>query len=288
MTDTTIVAVPPAAPTASVMDWASILAGAAIAAALSFVLLTFGAAIGLSAVSPFSSSNPSAATISAAGAFWFLVVMIGSFALGGYFAARFRRVTHTAMTVDERTARDGAHGLAVWAVGILLGAWMAAAAAAGLGRTATAVTGHAAAMAAPAASAAAGAVTPDQLAAVTDGLLRADPRANNAPGGEDQRAGVTRILVSSALRGSVSEDEKTYLVRLVAARSGQNEDEARRRVDAAIAEAKQTAEKAKQAADKARKAAIIFAFLLAAASIVSAGAAYWAGTAGGEHRDGIA
>ncbi|BAT58776.1 hypothetical protein GJW-30_1_01303 [Variibacter gotjawalensis] len=294
MTDTTIVAVPPAAPsTASVMDWAAILSGAVVAAALSFVLFTFGAAIGLASVSPFSSNNPSATTISAAGAFWVLVVMIGSFTLGGYFAGRFRRVTHTALTLDERTARDGAHGLAMWAVGILVGAFIAASIASGAGRTAAAVTGHAAAMAAPAAGAgmrsAASQVSSDQLSAITDGLMRADPRAaNNAGTGEDARASVARIFAASAMRGSVSEDDKTYLVRVVAARSGVSEDEARKRVDAAIAEAKSAAESAKQAADKARKAAIILAFLIAAGSIIAAGAAYWAATAGGEHRDGVA
>lgn len=289
MTDTTIVAVPPAAPSVSIIDWASVLAGAAVAAALSFVLFTFGAAVGLASVSPFSYANPSATTLSAAGAFWILVVMIGSFTLGGYFAGRFRRVTNTALTVDERVARDGAHGLAMWAVGLLVGAFIAASVAAGVGRTAASVSGHAAAMAGPAAASAARAATPDQIAAISDGLMRADPRAaSNAGAGEDQRSAVARIFAASVARGQVSEDDKTYLVRLVAARSGQNEEEARRRVDAAIAEVRAYAESAKQAADKARKAAIILAFLIAAGSIVSAGAAYWAATTGGEHRDGIA
>ncbi|BAT61874.1 hypothetical protein GJW-30_1_04436 [Variibacter gotjawalensis] len=293
MTDTTIVAAEPSpAGNASVIDWAAIFAGAAVATALSFVLFTFGTAIGLASVSPYSGSNPSATTVSAAGAFWVLVVMIGSFALGGYFAGRFRRLTSTALTVDERTVRDGAHGLAVWAIGILVGAFLAASLASGIGRTASAVAGQAASAAAPAAGAAASAgasrVSGDQLSSIVDGMVRADPAAsNNAANSQDTTASISRILAASALRGNISEEDKTYLVRLVAARSGISEDDARRRVDAAVAQARAAAESAKQAADKARKAAVIIAFLLAAASIVSAGAAYWSGTLGGEHRDAL-
>ncbi len=292
MTDTTIVAVPPSQPV-SVLDWAAILAGAAVATALSLVLFAFGTAGGIASVSPYSYNNPSATTVSIAGAAFVLLVMIGSFIVGGYFAGRFRRVTNTAVSMDERVARDGAHGIAVWAVGMLIGVCIAASIASGVGRTAAAVTGQAASMAAPAAARAAGsaasAVGSDQVSAVVDGLVRADPRAaGGASNNEDQRSAITRILASSFLRGTVTEDDKTYLVRVAAARGGVNEEEARRKVDAAIAEVKAAAEAAKAAADKARKAAAILAFLLGAASIIAAGGAYWAATAGGEHRDGVA
>jgi hypothetical protein len=45
----------PAAPAvaASFVEWGAVLAGAALSAAISFVLLTFGTAIGLSATSPW-------------------------------------------------------------------------------------------------------------------------------------------------------------------------------------------------------------------------------------------
>jgi hypothetical protein len=46
-----------------------------------------------------------------------------------------------------------------------------------------------------------------------------------------------------------------------------------------------TIESAKDVANKARKAAAGLAFLLGALSILSAGAAYWAATAGGRERD---
>jgi hypothetical protein len=291
MTDTTIVAVPPSnSPT--VLDWAAIFAGAAIATALSLVLFAFGTAGGVASVSPYSYNNPSATTVSIVGTAFVLLVMIGSFIAGGYFAGRFRRTTGTAISLDERSARDGAHGLAVWAVAMLIGVAIAGSIASGVVRTAASVTGQAASMAAPAAGnaarSAASSISHDQVSAVLDGLMRADPRAPaGAANNEDQRSAVSRILASSFLRGTVTEDDKTYLIQVVAARAGVNEDEARKRVDAAIAQVKQAAETAKAAADKARKAAAILAFLIGAASIISAGGAYWAATAGGEHRDGL-
>ena len=48
------------APGSSFVEWGSVLAGAVLAAAISFVLLTFGAAIGLSATSPWPNSGASA------------------------------------------------------------------------------------------------------------------------------------------------------------------------------------------------------------------------------------
>jgi hypothetical protein len=47
----------------SFVEWGAVLAGAVLAAALSFVLLTFGTAIGLSAASPWPSSGLSAKVI---------------------------------------------------------------------------------------------------------------------------------------------------------------------------------------------------------------------------------
>ena len=48
---------PAVATTQSYVDWSAVTAGAVAALAVSFVLLTFGAAVGLSAVSPWTSSS---------------------------------------------------------------------------------------------------------------------------------------------------------------------------------------------------------------------------------------
>ena len=57
---------------ASFAEWGAVLAGAVLAAALSFVLLTFGAAIGLSATSPWPNSGLSVKVIASLALFWAL------------------------------------------------------------------------------------------------------------------------------------------------------------------------------------------------------------------------
>ena len=74
---------------ASYVEWGPIIAGAVLAAALSFVLLTFGTGIGLSLLSPYSSHSYGRAAASIA-ALWGLIVPIGSLLAGGYIAGRMR------------------------------------------------------------------------------------------------------------------------------------------------------------------------------------------------------
>jgi hypothetical protein len=106
-------------PISSYIEWAPIIAGAITAAALSFVLFTFGSAIGLTAVSPWSSSGLPAWTwlIAIIASLWVLLVQAGSYALCGYVAGRFRAPLGAA-SASERQFRDGAHGFVVWALGI--------------------------------------------------------------------------------------------------------------------------------------------------------------------------
>jgi hypothetical protein len=281
MTDTTIVAVPPATSSTPVIDWPAVIGGSAVAAALSFVLFAFGTSAGIAAVSPFAYNNPSATTVSIVSAAFFLLVMIGSFLAGGYFAGRFRRPIDDA-TLEEREVRDGANGAVVWGVSLLIGVALAMMVAGAAGRTAASVTGHAATIAGAGAATAA---TSDRVSGMVDNLLRSEPGANVTATTDEQRAALGRIFMNSFNTGTVSEDDKTYLIRFVAARAGVNEDEARKRVDAAIAQTRQAAENAKQAAEKARRATAILGFLIAAASLLSLGAAYWGATAGGSHRD---
>src|SRR5688572_14870749 len=112
----------PAAPAgaASFVEWGAVLAGAALAAAISFVLLTFGTAIGLSATSPWPDSGMSAKVVATLAVFWALVQQIGAFMAGGYVAGRMR--SRWAETGDEADFRDGLHGGLVWAVGVAIGA----------------------------------------------------------------------------------------------------------------------------------------------------------------------
>ena len=107
-------------PGASFVEWGAVLAGAVLAAAITFVLLTFGAAIGLSATSPWPNSGASAKLIASLAVFWAMAAQIGAFMAGGYVAGRMRSRWHE--TGHEAEFRDGLHGGLVWAVGVVIGA----------------------------------------------------------------------------------------------------------------------------------------------------------------------
>src|SRR3954469_5112780 len=109
-----------AAPTTGFVEWSAVLAGAVLAAALSFVFLTFGAAIGLSATSPWPNSGLSAKVIASLAVFWAMAQQIGSIMLGGYVAGRMRSRWHE--PGHEAEFRDGLHGALVWAVAVLISA----------------------------------------------------------------------------------------------------------------------------------------------------------------------
>ena len=117
----------------SLVDWRAVIAGALLASALSFVLLTFGTSIGLSATSPWPNSGLSARVIASLAAFWVLAQQIGSFLVGGYVAGRLRAPSQ-GLARDDSSFRDGLHGALVWALGIALGTALALAAAGALAR----------------------------------------------------------------------------------------------------------------------------------------------------------
>src|ERR1700730_8163142 len=88
------------------LHWSPILAGAIIAASLSFVLLSFGSAIGLGVASPSSSWRDTSSALALLGGLWLLLTALASFGLGGYLAGRLRS-SWTAASTDEVEFRDG-------------------------------------------------------------------------------------------------------------------------------------------------------------------------------------
>src|SRR5690349_25089368 len=96
----------------SFVEWGAVIAGAFLAAAISFVLLTFGAAIGLSAVSPWPNSGASAQVIASVAVFWAMAQQIGAFMAGGRVARRLR--PRWREPGQEAGLRDGVHGALVW------------------------------------------------------------------------------------------------------------------------------------------------------------------------------
>jgi hypothetical protein len=265
----------------SYIEWGAVLAGAVLAAALSFVFLTFGAAIGLSATSPWADSGVSAKTLATIAVFWAMVQQIGSFMAGGYVAGRMRsRWGET--NRDEVEFRDGLHGGLVWAVGVAIGAALFLSTAGATVKTGADVAGKAATAAA---------ANADPSAYAMDMLLRPGAGRAAAPGQQgagattttaDTRAEVTRIFAKATTSGSLPEGDKSYLASLVAQRTGLPQPEAEKRVTEAFAEANRAV---KEAADKARRAAVLTGFVTAASLVVSFGAAWWAALRGGHHRD---
>ena len=76
----------------SYLHWSPILAGAIVAAAVSFVLLAFGSGLGLAVASPSSTWRDTSAAFALVGGLWLLLTSLASFGLGGYLAGRLREV----------------------------------------------------------------------------------------------------------------------------------------------------------------------------------------------------
>ncbi len=111
---------------APIVDWAAIFAGAALATAIGLILLTFGAALGLSVASPYDGEGMAPAAFAIAAGLWLLWVQLLSFGAGGYVAGRLRPRMGDA-TEHEVDVRDGLHGALVWAVGVIAAALIASA-----------------------------------------------------------------------------------------------------------------------------------------------------------------
>jgi hypothetical protein len=288
MSDVTIVADSTSATSAtkehhSYVDWPAIIAGIALASAISVVLLAFGSAIGLSFVNFRTFEGVAPVWVAIAAATWLLWVEVSSFMAGGYLTGRLRRRFYDA-TEHEVDVRDGAHGLLVWAGALVVGAVIAAG---GVGAALNAV-GSAAATATIAGSNvaddAAGAVDPS--AYFTDLLFRAQPGATPAAGTlQDYRGEATRIIANGAVAGEVSADDRTYLAQLVASNTGLPPDQAQTRVDQVMTAIDDAKAKAADVAESARKTTVLAAFLTAASLLVSAAGAWWAASKGGRHRD---
>src|SRR5450432_231916 len=150
-----------ATPGTSFVEWGSVLAGAVLAAAISFVLLTFGTAIGLSATSPWPNAGASTKVIASVAIFWVMAQQIGAFMAGGYVAGRMRSRWHEP-TEHEVEFRDGLHGGLVWAVGVVIGSALFFATAGAVAKTGADVAGQAGM----------GASASQQMDAVLDTMLR--------------------------------------------------------------------------------------------------------------------
>jgi hypothetical protein len=72
------------------VSWAAIAAGAVASAALTLILVAFGAGIGLSSISPWAGSGVSATTFKIGSGIYLVIVAVMASAVGGFLAARLR------------------------------------------------------------------------------------------------------------------------------------------------------------------------------------------------------
>ena len=93
------------------------------------------------------------------------------------------------------------------------------------------------------------------------------------------------IGANAAMSGTVSDENRTYLVNLVASNTGVSSDEAQKRVDAFLQSVKEARDQAKAAADETRKAAASAALYTALALLVGAFIASVSAVIGGRLRD---
>lgn len=269
----------------SYIEWSAVFAGAVLASAISFVLLTFGSAIGLAIAPPLLDDGSFSLWLAVAAAIWVIWVQVSSFVAGGYLAGRMRRRLAD-INDHEVTVRDGSHGVVVWGAGVLIGAFLATSTFTGLVSVGSQTGGAVADLASAATSEVAenGDIALDYTA---DALFRTNVRVGEIP--ESVRDEATRIILISTLRGELTLDDRDHLARIVASNTSLSENEAEARVGSVISQAEATEEAiaiaAFEAADTARRIGIILAFLTAASLLVSAAGAWWGATLGGKHRD---
>jgi hypothetical protein len=277
---------PDTRPVATIVDaqsgvsWAAVAAGAVTAAALTLLLIAFGAGLGLSAVSPWSDSGVSASTFRIATGIYLIVIGVMSSAVGGYLAGRLRTKWVGAHS-NEVFFRDTAHGFLAWAFATLISATALVPA------TAYFANGVAAGFSGASAEAAR-AINPAEI--YVDKLFRTAPSAqastpsptsqtDNANHGNAQRSEVLRLWSTDFRSGDLTAGDRTYVAQVIAARTGMSQADAEKRVDAVVTEAKTDA-------DNARRNAAHFSFWLTAAFLFGAFSASLAAAEGGSLRDG--
>jgi hypothetical protein len=247
-------------------NWTPIILGAVIATALSSILLAFGATIGLGVASAAPTWRDASTALALLSGLYLIIQAVISFGVGGYIAGRTRTAS-AASHISEIEHRDGLHGLAAWAVAVVLGALLAALiGSAALTRSNSGLPAARASAAEP------------LLSYELDRLFRPSRRAANVDLASE-RAEAGRILLTTSGHSGIANEDRAYLAQMVAATTGLAGADAEKRSDTAIANAK-------TAIDRSRRSTVILAFSIAAALLLGAAIAWAAAAAGGRHRDG--
>lgn len=251
------------------INWSAVFAGALCGTGLAFVLDAFGAAIGLAVSSTAPTWRDASFALAFLSGIYLILTAIVSYGCGAYLAARLGE--RFANTADERETQDGALGLVVWGLMTLVTALMLAAGTAGISHLSAPSGGT---------SGAATSVAGENIIAFDlDKLFRSSGRSNAIPN-LYVRSEAARILLTTSSHRGLLPDDRSYLVALVERVTGLPPSEAQARVNA-------VAENAKQDINRARNSGVIIAFMLAAAALLGALAAWVAAGFAGRQRDGL-
>ena len=268
MTMTEMVPVPVKDERVNYIQWGPAIAGALAAAALAFVLHSFAVAIGLAVSSTAPTWRDSSVLLQILSGLYLVLVATAAFGIGGYIAGRTR--IPLAGPPEEVEFRDGTHGVLVWAIAMVLTAFITV-------LTAQTLTRLAAPSGGPPGSAQS--LGGENLIAYDlDRIFRAERRPQNTDL-TYARSEAGRILLTSAGHSGITADDRAYLARLTASVTGLSPPDAEKRVDTVIAQARDNIR-------KARRSAVILSFMAGAAAFVGAAVAWFAACAGGQHRDG--
>jgi len=277
----------------SAVSWAAILAGAAIAAVLSLILLMLGTGLGLSSVSPWAYNGITAMTLGVSTILWLTFTQVVASGMGGYLAGRFR-TKWVAVRSDEVYFRDTAHGFLSWAVASLTTAALL-----------TTVIGSIASGGIQAGAAVAATTTEVYKSEMTksnsdnepmgyfvDLLFRktinaVEPKPIVPPIGSSLE--VTRIFMSNLHTETLSQEDIEYIGQIVAQRTGLTQHDAEMRVIETYSRVQTKLHNAeiamKDATDKARKASAYAALWLFISLLIGAFVASFAAIYGGQQRD---
>ena len=279
-------------PRGSLVSWGAVIAGAIASVAVSLLLLAFGTGVGFSVISPWSGEGVSATTFKIGSLIYLIVVAMLSSTVAGMLAGRLRS-RWIGVHNDEIYFRDTAHGVLAWALAPLLMARNARRGDRPTSSPARRAPSHRRRLPPREPAARTQCMSTRCSAPIRPPHPRPMPRSrrSSAPDAEAtpaaaprnanpaaSRAEVGRIFTTSLHNGSMSPADRTYVAKVVAARTGISQADAEKRVDQTIADAK-------KAADDARKAAASFALWIAAAMLAGALSAGLAATEGGVFRD---
>lgn len=248
------------------IDWRAVIAGAVLAAGVSFTLLAFASGIGLAAASTAPTWRDSTPWLWLLSGIFLVFVALCAFGVGGYAAGRMRMATRVAAT-PETAFRDGMHGLVMWGLAILITAV--------LGLVGAAIAVKPAVPSGGTAGPASSVASENILASELDALFRS---YRYGPAPDNLRAEAGRILLKSSSHKGVPPEDRSYLSNIVALRAGVNNAEADDRVNRIIGQSKDELH-------RARAAAVMEAFLIAVALLLGAAVAWFSAEEGGRDRE---